>query len=141
MGCDATGPLPSLAHDNVGPSHTFAHRDISRSPSMVHDDTCQPTSSTTSPLPTTRTSPPSTISTAPVDVCGRDEMRFMPTPGAVPPEFVHTKQGETSQGTSEEKKTGMIFDGQLAWVEPKMVPSKWCVSLKNTILNSTVGIS
>ncbi|KAK7820107.1 putative anthocyanidin reductase [Quercus suber] len=35
-------------------------------------------------------------------------MRFMPTPrlptpGAVPPE-----QGETSQGTSEEKKTGMI---------------------------------
>ena len=51
------------------------------------------------------------------------------------------RQGETSQGTSEETKTGMIFDGQLAWVEPKMVPSKWCVSLKNTILNSIVDIS
>ena len=51
------------------------------------------------------------------------------------------RQGETSQGTNEETKTGMIFDGQLAWVEPKMVPSKWCVSLKNSILNSTVGIS
>ena len=50
------------------------------------------------------------------------------------------KQGETSQGTSEEKKMG-IFNGQLAWVEPKMEPSKWCVSLNNTILNSTVGIS
>ena len=51
------------------------------------------------------------------------------------------RQGETSQGTNEEKKMGMILNGQLAWVEPKMVPSKWCVSLKNTILNSTVGIS
>ena len=51
------------------------------------------------------------------------------------------RQGETSQGTSEEMKTGMIFDGQLAWVEPKMVPSKWCASLKNSILNSIVGIS
>ena len=29
------------------------------------------------------------------------------------------RQGETSQGTSEEKKMGMIFNGQLAWVEPK----------------------
>ena len=51
------------------------------------------------------------------------------------------RQGETSQGTNEEKKTGIIFDGQLARVEPKMVPSKWCVSLKNTILNSIMGIS
>ena len=51
------------------------------------------------------------------------------------------RQGETSQGTNEEKKMGMILNGQLAWVEPKMVPSKWCVSLKNNILNSTVGIS
>ena len=51
------------------------------------------------------------------------------------------RQGETSQGTNEEKKMGMILNGQLAWVEPKMVPSKWCVSLKNTILNSIVGIS
>ena len=51
------------------------------------------------------------------------------------------RQGETCQGTSEEKKMGMIFDGQLARVEPKMEPSKWCVSLNNIILNSTVGIS
>ncbi|KAK7815911.1 serine--trna ligase, partial [Quercus suber] len=29
------------------------------------------------------------------------------------------RQGETSQGTNEEKKKMMIFDGQLAWVEPK----------------------
>ncbi|KAK7854895.1 putative l-ascorbate peroxidase 6 [Quercus suber] len=55
-------------------------------------------------------------------------MRFMPTPSVVPLEFVHSEfsqtqipapppeashipdrpQGETSQGTSEEKKTGMI---------------------------------
>ncbi|KAK7845400.1 hypothetical protein CFP56_009476 [Quercus suber] len=155
--------LGSMAHDDAGPSHTFAHGDTSRPPSMRSDDTCPPTSPTTSPLPT---------GTAPVDVHGRDEMRFMPTPGAVPPEFVHTefiqaqipaphqrlhtfrigregrnghghillivgldmeryfdsilitytslyifacvlfRQGETSQGTSEEKKTGMIFDGQ-----------------------------
>ena len=58
MGCDATGRLPSMAHDDAGPSHTFAHRDTSQSPSMVHDDTYPPISSTTSLLPTTRTSPP-----------------------------------------------------------------------------------
>nr|POE94978.1 hypothetical protein CFP56_51133 [Quercus suber] len=74
--------LGSMAHDDAGPSHTFAHGDTSRPPSMRSDDTCPPTSPTTSPLPT---------GTAPVDVHGRDEMRFMPTPGAVPPEFVHTE--------------------------------------------------
>nr|POE52851.1 serine--trna ligase [Quercus suber] len=105
MCLDTSYDMGSMAHDDVGPSHTFAHRDTSRSPS---------TSSTTSLLPTTHTSPPPTTHTAPVDVCGRDEMRFMPTPSAVPLE-----QGETSQGTNEEKKKMMIFDGQLAWVEPK----------------------
>ncbi|KAL0011503.1 hypothetical protein SO802_006611 [Lithocarpus litseifolius] len=118
--------MGSMAHDDAGPSHTFAHGDTSRSPS---------TSSTTTPLPTTRMSPPPTTSTAPADVRGRDDMRFMPTPGAVPlptppPEASHienrprrlqrtqtypldcgTGHGETSQGTSEEKKTGMNFDG------------------------------
>ena len=76
--------------------HTFAHGDTSQSPSMVHNDTYPPTSSTTSPLPTTYMSPPPTTSIAPVDVRGRDEMRFMLTPGrptlsVVPPEFVHTE--------------------------------------------------
>nr|POE91169.1 hypothetical protein CFP56_51445 [Quercus suber] len=145
--------MGSMAHNDAGPSHTFAHGDTSRSPSMRSDDTCPPTSLTTSPLPTARMSLPVTTGTAPVDVNGRDEMRFMPTPGrptpgAVPPEFVHTEfiqtqipaappeashiqdqprrpqrtrthppdcetgHGETSQATSEEKKTGMIFDGQ-----------------------------
>nr|POF24524.1 hypothetical protein CFP56_74601 [Quercus suber] len=79
--------LGSMAHDDAGPSHTFAHGDTSRSPSMRSDDTCPPTSPTTSPLPT---------GTAPVNVHGRDEMRFMPTPGlptpgAVPLEFVRTE--------------------------------------------------
>ena len=83
MGCDATGPMPSMAHDDAGPSHRF-------SPSMVRDDTCPLTSSTTSPLPSTRTCPLPTIGTAPSNVYGRDEMRFMltprrPTPDAVPP--------------------------------------------------------
>nr|POE53078.1 serine--trna ligase [Quercus suber] len=105
MCLDTSYDMGSMAHDDVGPSHTFAHRDTSRSPS---------TSSTTSLLPTTHTSPPPTTRTAPVDVCGRDEMRFMPTPSAVPLE-----QDETSQGTNEEKKKMMIFYGQLAWVEPK----------------------
>ncbi|KAK7848923.1 hypothetical protein CFP56_004003, partial [Quercus suber] len=141
MCLDAGYDMGSMAHDDAGPSHT-----------------CPPTSPTTSPLPTTCMSPPLTTGTAPTDVHGRDEMRFMPTPrlptpGAVPPEFVHTefiqtqiptpppeashiegrpqrpqrtrthppdcgtghvftcvlfRQGETSQGTSEEKKTGMI---------------------------------
>ena len=50
----------------------------------------------TSPLLTTRTSPLLTTGIAPVDVHGRDEMRFMPTPGrptpgAIPPKFVHTE--------------------------------------------------
>nr|POE44696.1 hypothetical protein CFP56_76203 [Quercus suber] len=145
--------MGSMAHDDAGPSHTFAHGDTSRSPSMRSDDTYPPISPTTSPLPTARMSPPVTTSTALADIHGRDEMRFMPTPGrptpgAVPPEFVHTefiqtqipaappeashiqdrprrpqrtrthppdcgtRHGETSQATSEEKKTGMIFDGQ-----------------------------
>ena len=50
MGCDAIGPLPSMSHDAVDPSHRFAHGDTSQSPSMVLDDTCPPTSSTTSPI-------------------------------------------------------------------------------------------
>uniref|UniRef100_A0A7N2N525 Uncharacterized protein n=1 Tax=Quercus lobata TaxID=97700 RepID=A0A7N2N525_QUELO len=91
LGCHATSPLPSIAHDDAGPSHTFAHRDTSWSPSMTCDDTCPPISSTTSPLPTIRTSPPSITGIAPPDVRDRDEMKFMPTPGqptpcAVPPE-------------------------------------------------------
>ena len=100
MGCDATGRLPSMAHDDAGPSHTFAHGDTSWSPSMVCDDTCPPTSFTTSLLPTTHTSPPQTTSTAPTDVRGRDKMRFMftpgrPTPSVVPPEFVHSELIQT----------------------------------------------
>ncbi|KAK7824506.1 protein involved in de novo 2 [Quercus suber] len=79
--------MGSMAHDDAGPSHTFAHGDISQSPSIRSDDTCPPTSPTTSPLPTGIT---------PTDVHGRDEMRFMPTlgrptPSAVPPKFVHTE--------------------------------------------------
>ena len=50
MGCDAIGPLPSMSNDAAGPSHRFAHGDTSQSPSMVLDDTCPPTSSTTSPI-------------------------------------------------------------------------------------------
>ncbi|KAL0010878.1 hypothetical protein SO802_005986 [Lithocarpus litseifolius] len=90
--------MGSMAHDDAGQSHTFAHEDASQSPS---------TSSTTTPLPTTRMSPPPTTNTAPADVRGRDGMRFMPTPGR--PTLV--LQGETNQETSEEKKTGMNFDG------------------------------
>ncbi|KAL0003077.1 hypothetical protein SO802_016858 [Lithocarpus litseifolius] len=124
MYLDTSYDMGSMSHNDAGPSHMFAHGDTSRSPSMVRDDTYPPTSSTTSLLPTTRTSPPPTTGTAPTDVRGRDEMRFMPTlgqptPSLVPTKFVHTKQGKTSQGTSEEKKTEMIFDGQLAWVEPE----------------------
>ncbi|KAK7857627.1 hypothetical protein CFP56_016500 [Quercus suber] len=90
--CLDTGyDMGSMAHDDAGPSHRFAHGDTSRSLSMRSDDTYPPTSPTTSPLPTTRMSPPLTTSTAPADVHGRDEMRFMPTPGAVPLEFVHTE--------------------------------------------------
>uniref|UniRef100_A0A7N2L8H6 Aminoacyl-tRNA synthetase class II (G/ P/ S/T) domain-containing protein n=1 Tax=Quercus lobata TaxID=97700 RepID=A0A7N2L8H6_QUELO len=110
MCLDTSYDMSSMAHDDVGPSHTFAHGDTSRSPS---------TSSTTSPLPTTHTSPPPTTRTTPADVRGRDEMRFMLTLGVVPPEFVHIEQGKTSQGTNEKTKTGMIFDGQLAWVNQK----------------------
>ena len=88
--------------------HTFAHGDTSQSPSMVHNDTCPPTSSTTSPLPTTYMSPPPTTSIAPVDVRGRDEMRFMltlgrPTPSAVPPEFVHTEFIQTKIPTPHQR--------------------------------------
>ena len=95
--CLNTGyDMGSMAHDDAGPSHIFAHRDTFRSPSMRSDGTYPPTSPTTSPLPTTRKSPPLTIGTAPIDIHGRDEMRFMPTlgrltPGAVLPEFVHTE--------------------------------------------------
>nr|POE57386.1 elongator complex protein 4 [Quercus suber] len=95
--CLDTGyDMGSMTHDDAGPFHTFAHGDTSRSPSMRTDGTCPPTSPTTSPLPTTRTSPPLTSSIAPADVHGRDEIRFMPTPGrptpgAVSPEFVHTE--------------------------------------------------
>ena len=39
----------------------------------------------------------------------------------------------------EENKDDFLY--QMAWVEPKMVLSKWYVSLKNTIFNSTMGIS
>ncbi|KAK9999435.1 hypothetical protein SO802_019038 [Lithocarpus litseifolius] len=75
MRLDTGYDMGSMAHDDAGPSHTFAHGDTSRSPSI---------SSNGSPLPTTRTSPPPTTSTALADVLGRDEMRFMPTLGAVP---------------------------------------------------------
>ena len=68
MGCDVTSLLPSVSHDDVGPSHRFAHGDTSQSPSMVYDDTCPPTSFTTSPLPTTRTSPLPTTGTTPTNV-------------------------------------------------------------------------
>ncbi|KAL0000279.1 hypothetical protein SO802_019881 [Lithocarpus litseifolius] len=130
--------IGSMAHDDAGPSHTFAHGDASRSPS---------TSSTATPLPTTRMSPPPTTSIASADESGRDDMRFMPTLGVVPlptppPEALHIedrprrpqrtrthppdcgtrhvfacvlfRKGETSQATSEEKKTGMNFDGAQA---------------------------
>ncbi|XP_030939448.1 uncharacterized protein LOC115964231 [Quercus lobata] len=95
MCLDIAYDIGSMAHDDAGPSHTFAHGDTTRSPSMRSDGTCPPTSPSTSPLPTTCTSPPLTTSPAPAIVHGRDEMRFMPTPGrptpgAVPPEFVHT---------------------------------------------------
>ncbi|XP_050283517.1 uncharacterized protein LOC126723767 [Quercus robur] len=93
---DTTYDVGSMAHDDAGPSHTFAHGDTSGSPSMRSDGTCPPTSPSTSPLPTTRTSPPLTAGPAPAVVHGRDEMRFMPTlgrptPVVVPPEFVHTE--------------------------------------------------
>ena len=96
MGYDATSPLPFMSHDDASPSYRFAHGDTSQSPSMVRDDTYPPTSFTTFLLPTTRTSPPPTISTAPTDVHGRDEIRFMPisrrpTLNVVPPNFVHIK--------------------------------------------------
>ncbi|XP_075638005.1 uncharacterized protein LOC142610152 [Castanea sativa] len=82
---DTRYDMGSMAHDDAGPSHTFAQ--TCRSPSMVRDDTCPPTSS-----------PPPTTGTIPGDVCGRDEMRFMPTPGAIqteiptpPPEASHSE--------------------------------------------------
>ena len=93
---DTAYDVGSMAHDDAGPSHTFAHGDTSGSPSMRSDGTCPPTSPSTSPLPTTRTSPLLTVGPAPAVVHGREEMRFMPTPGqptpvAIPPEFVHTE--------------------------------------------------
>ena len=77
--------MGSMAHDDAGPSHMFAHEDTSRSPSMVRNDTCPPTSSITSSLPTTHTCPLLTTGTAPIDVRGRDEIRFMPSPSASSP--------------------------------------------------------
>ena len=103
--CLDTGyDMGSMAHDDAGPSHTFAHGDTSRSPSMRSDGTCPPTSPTTSPLPTTHTSPLLTTGTALADVHGRDEIRFMPTPGwptpgAIPPEFMHTEFIQTQIST------------------------------------------
>ncbi|XP_030963490.1 mucin-2-like [Quercus lobata] len=96
MCLDTAYDIGSMTHDDAGPSHTFAHGDISGSPSMRSDGTCPPTSPSTSPLPTTRTSSPLTGGPTLAVVDGRDEMRFMPTPGrptpvAVPPEFVHTE--------------------------------------------------
>ena len=96
MCLDTAYDIGSMAHDDAGPSHTFAHAHTSRSPSMRSDGTCLPISPSTSPLPTTHTSPPLTTGTALVVVHGRDEMRFMPTPGrptpgVVPLEGVHTK--------------------------------------------------
>ncbi|KAK9993545.1 hypothetical protein SO802_023248 [Lithocarpus litseifolius] len=91
MCLDTSYDIGSMTHGDVGPSHTFTRGDTSWSPSMVCNDTCPPTSFTTSLLPTTRTSLPSTTGIAPTDVRGKDEMRFMPTPGVVPLEFVHTK--------------------------------------------------
>ena len=95
--------MGSMAHDDAGPSHTFAHGDTSRSLSMRSDDTSPPTSPTTSLLPTTRMSPPLTTGTAPAHVHGRDEMRFMPTPGAVPPEFVQTEFIQTRIPTPHQR--------------------------------------
>ena len=79
---DTSYDMGSMAYDDVGPSHRFAHGDTYRSPS---------TSSTTSPLPTTRMSLLLTTRTTLADVYGRDKMRFMPTPSDVPLEFVNTK--------------------------------------------------
>ena len=100
--------MSSMAHDDASPSHMFSYGDTSRSPSIGSDNTCPPTSPTTSLLPTTCTSPPLTTSTAPADVHGKDEMRFMPTsrrptPGDVPPEFVHTEFIQTQIPTPPPK--------------------------------------
>ena len=96
MCLDTAYDIGSMAHDDAGPSHTSAHAHISRSPSMRSNGTCPPTSPSTSPLPTIRTSPPLTTGTTPTVVHGRDDMRFMstpgrPTPGAVPPDGVQTE--------------------------------------------------
>ena len=96
MCLDTTYDIGSMAHDDAGPSHTFAYAHTSWSPSLRSNGTYPPTSPSTFPLPTTRTSPPLTTGTAPAVVYGRDEMRFMPTPGrptpsVVPPEGIHTE--------------------------------------------------
>ena len=96
MCLDTAYDIGSMAHDDASLSHTFAHAHPSQSPSMRSCGTCPPTSPSTSSLPTTRTSPPLTTGTAPAVVHGRDDMRFMPTPGqptlgVVPPEGVHTE--------------------------------------------------
>ena len=93
---DTAYDIGFMAHNDASPSHTFAHAHTSRSPSMRSNGTCPRTSPSTFLLPTTRTSPPLTTGTAPAVVHGRDEMRFIPTPeqptpGAVPPEGMHTE--------------------------------------------------
>ncbi|KAK7857446.1 kinesin-like protein kin-14e [Quercus suber] len=116
--------MGSIARDDAGPSHTFAHGDTSRSPSMRCDDTCPPTSPTTSPLPTTHEIHAHLGAVPPEFVHSEFSQTQIPAP---PPEASHipdrsrrpqrtqthppdcgTGHGETSQGTSEEKKTGMI---------------------------------
>ena len=96
MCLDTAYDIGSMAHDDASLSHTFAHAHPSQSPSMRSCGTCPPTSPSTSSLPTTRTSPPLTTGTAPAVVHGRDDMRFMPTPGqptpgAVPSKDMHTE--------------------------------------------------
>ena len=96
MCLDTAYDIGSMAHDDASPSHTFAHAHTSRSPSMRSNGTCPRTSLSTSLLPTTHTSPPLTTGTTPAVVHGRNDMRFMPTPGrptpgAVPPKGVHTE--------------------------------------------------
>ena len=64
---------------------------------MVCDDTCPPTSSTTSPLPTTHASPLLTIGAIPTDVHGSEDMIFVPIPGRPTPEFVHTELSQVEK--------------------------------------------
>ena len=67
MCLDTSYDIGSMAHDDAGPSYTFAYGNTSQSTSFI-----------TSLLPTTCTSPPSTTSTDPADVRGRDEIHAHP---------------------------------------------------------------